>query len=143
MRLFIKFLLLVGLMAILLPLSPIAVVIGAVVALYVMEHFRLKSKTFKAVLDEKFTRVRDKVRKHEELRERAIDGEFDDKDSLNVDDMVEDLKDELDRTAELDQLSDSWLAKVEAHRVQLRRSIWRGISWPIRKIARMLLSLTE
>lgn len=143
MRLFIKFLVVLLVLMLLVPLPPLAIVVAAVGTLYVLEYLRAKNIALKTIVEEKYVQARRRLRARlESDRPNVYDAETEE-DALDIDELSKDLEAELDEGAPIDELSDTWIAKAERHRARIRRAIWRTVSWPIRKVAHLLLSLFE
>ena len=143
MRLFVKFIILVVILGILLPISPIAVVAGAVIGLYVIEYWRAKNLALNTMLKEKYVNARQKLRARIEREPKQFTEGVTEEEALELDEFARDLEEETIEAAELDQISDSWIAKAERRRAMLRRALWRFATAPFRRLAHLVLNLTE
>lgn len=143
MRLLIKFVILVIVLMLLLPLPPLAVVISAVITLYVLEYLRAKNIALRTLIEEKYVDARRRIQARVNGPHKPfIDAETE-KEALDIDELTRDVEEELERAKPIDELSETWLAKAERHRAAIRRAIWRTVLWPLRTLGRMLLSLTD
>lgn len=143
MRLILRFIIIAALLAFTLPLPPLGVLVGALATLWTLEYWRAKNIALKTILQEKWLNTRQRLQARlKDDRGASFEAETEEE-ALEIDEIARDLADELDASRPNDQLSESWLAKVEQRRAQVRKMLWRFVSAPIRLIGRAILSLTD